>query len=336
MKQASQSKLNCYDQCPELFHKRYIDGLKAEWGELAQMGIDCHKYCHFLMTGADIIGNPLIKWHGDALGNMAHRYIYGVIEAIGHNLGLESEQEYTSEIGDYHGILDICYIRKEDDEGHIHDWKFSRRIRSISELMQEWQPNLYCLLYMEKHNVSKVAWHEEYPLLKACQTVYFKKRELIEFRENRLLPQIEHIRENTDWRPRQSHKCSWCEFAHMCSLGDSNVSLMLNNMKEAEECFVEFQRLNARRKQMSDVLKSFVEQYGTIKTGSASYGYSVSEDVTIDDEVLLAEAEKREIPLNRLFKADRRKMQNTLRFNHADLLDKVTRSIWKTRIQESK
>jgi putative RecB family exonuclease len=246
----SHSQLSTYEQCPLRYKLRYRDRIKREvTGIEAFLGIIVHETLRRCYNDALLgtVSTPMDlftyydelwerKWHDEivitrndisledyrAQGKtmlVAYHQRYAPFNS---ELTIGTEMKLTFSLKENDNYMMVGFIdrlsRTKDGIHQIHDYKTSSHLPLQEEIDQDRQLGLYSIGIKQKWpNIEKInlIWH------------YLAfDRELISHRSDedirRLIDNttrlIDEINDATDFPPRESALCSWCEYPDLCPL----------------------------------------------------------------------------------------------------------------------
>jgi putative RecB family exonuclease len=245
----SPSSLSCFENCPKQYHFRYIERVPVETeGIEAFVGKRVHEVLErlyrFVAEGlvpslervveryqanfdaqfdADRVriareGTEVVEYRRSGARCLENYYRRNYPFDGDETLGLEKPIRFAlDEDGHYRlrGIIDRL-VRARDGALEIHDFKTGRRVPRQQELDQDHQLGLYELgVRQELGEVGEVrlVWH--YVLRDQVRTSQ-RTQEQREALRDRTQRAIDRIRSETEWAPRPSGLCGWCEFRDRC------------------------------------------------------------------------------------------------------------------------
>jgi len=133
-------------------------------------------------------------------------------------LGLEKPVQFALDSeGQYRvrGIIDRL-VRAPDGAVEIHDFKTGRRVPPQQELDRDRQLALYEMAVraeLGETGAVRLVWH--FVLLNQVRTSMRTPEQLASLR-GEIGDMIDRIRAETEWVPRPSPLCDWCEYKGMC------------------------------------------------------------------------------------------------------------------------
>ena len=243
----SPSSLSCFDNCPKQYQFRYVEPIAVEQeGIEAFVGKRVHEVLDRLyrfVSDGMVPSREKVLWRyhqnfqdhfdparvrivreGTELGwyratgargleNYYRRhYPFDADQTLGREKPIRFELD-----GGYpvRGIIDRL-VRSRDGVLEIHDFKTGRRVPSQDELDRDRQLGLYELgvreLFAETGEV-RLVWHYVVPDQVRTSTRTPEQREALREATAR---SIDRIRSETEWTPRPSGLCDWCEFRAYC------------------------------------------------------------------------------------------------------------------------
>lgn len=245
----SPSSLSCFENCPKQYHFRYVEPIDVEHeGIEAFVGKRVHEVLERLY---DFVGKGMLpslarviwryhqnfeaqfdaarvrivregtepEWYRAAgargLENYYRRhYPFDADKTLGleHKVrfALDAEGRYA-----LRGIIDRL-VEARDGVLEIHDFKTGRRVPSQDELDRDRQLGLYELAVRERHPDAeevRLVWHYVVPDQIRTSTRTAAQRDALRDATART---IDQIRSETEWAPRPSGLCDWCEFRAHC------------------------------------------------------------------------------------------------------------------------
>ncbi len=247
----SPSSLGCFERCPKQYHFRYVLKLPVETETIeAFVGKRVHEVLERLYR---FVGRGMVP----SLNKVLQRYrqsfddrfdpertrivrddagldFYRDNGARGlenyyrrfypfdadETLGLEKPIHFTLDDAEQYtvrGVIDRI-VRSRDGVLEIHDFKTGRRIPRQKELDNDRQLGLYELglrkLWREE-GVVRLVWHYLLPDKMRSSLRTPEQREAL---RNDTTLHIDRIRNESDWTPRKSQLCRWCEYRAHCPL----------------------------------------------------------------------------------------------------------------------
>ncbi|MEN8159213.1 MAG: PD-(D/E)XK nuclease family protein [Myxococcota bacterium] len=245
----SPSSLSCFGNCPKQYHFRYVEPLEVDQeGIEAFVGKRVHEVLErlyrFVAEGL-VPSLPKVVWRYQqnfeeqfdasrvrivregtdidfyraagvrGLENYYRRhYPFDADET----LGLEKKIRFRLDAeGRYkvRGIIDRL-VRARDGALEIHDFKTGRRIPSQDELDRDHQLGLYELGIRDQLDEAgevRLVWHYVVPDQIRSSTRSPEQRDALRDQTAR---KIDRIRAETEWAPKKSGLCDWCEFRPYC------------------------------------------------------------------------------------------------------------------------
>jgi putative RecB family exonuclease len=245
----SPSSLSCFENCPKQYHFRYVDPLEVDHeGIEAFVGKRVHEVLErlyrFVAEGMmpslervlwryrqnfaarfDASRVKIVREGTDPLsyraaGERGLRNYYQRHYPFDRDetLGLERKVRFDLDReGRYavRGIIDRL-VRAKDGALEIHDFKTGRRVPSQDELDRDRQLGLYELGVREQLGETgevRLVWH--FVVADQVRTSTRTDAQRDELRETTART-IDRIRGETEWAPRTSALCDWCEFREFC------------------------------------------------------------------------------------------------------------------------
>jgi len=245
----SPSSLSCFDNCPKQYYFRYVEPIEVEEeGIEAFVGKRVHEVLERLyrFVGDGLVPSlPKVIWryHQNFEARFDAERIRIVREgtdvdfyrAAGvrglenyyrrhypfdadQTLGLEKPIRFRlDEAGQYavRGIIDRL-VRARDGALEIHDFKTGRRIPRQEELDRDRQLGLYELGIRDQlgeEGEIRLVWHYVVPDQIRSSTRTPEQRAALRDQTAR---SIDRIRSETEWTPKKSGLCDWCEFRPYC------------------------------------------------------------------------------------------------------------------------
>lgn len=245
----SNSRLGCFEKCPRQFRYRYVDKLPAgEQSIEAFVGKRVHDVIErlhgFVGRGrvpslAAVLQRFRTLWQETYDADTVHIARQGTAAEDYHALGeaclsnfyrghypfdadktVAIEERVTcslDERGRYRiqGIIDRL-VRTRDGQLEIHDYKTGARIPSQRQLDEDRQLALYEMGVRERYDEAgeiRLVWH----FLRHGQTRSSRRsaEQLTALREH-TMRLIDRIHAESEYRPRPSPLCAWCEYSHLC------------------------------------------------------------------------------------------------------------------------
>jgi len=247
----SPSSLGCFEKCPKQYWFRYVakvpvesEGIEAFVGKrvhevlerLYQFVADdmlppiekvIHRYHQLFDQHYDAKRIRIVREDTDvdfyrrngvrSLENYYRRfYPFDSDQTLGLEKGLrfhlDDEKQYA-----VRGIIDRI-ARAPDGVLEIHDFKTGRRVPRQAELDRDRQLGLYELGIRKLWNESgpiRLVWH--YVLSNKVRTSQ-RSPEQREALRHETTAAIDRIRNETQWKTKQSALCGWCEYREHCPL----------------------------------------------------------------------------------------------------------------------
>jgi putative RecB family exonuclease len=245
----SPSSLSCFENCPKQYHFRYVEPLVVDHESIeAFVGKRVHEVLerlHDFVRKSMMPSLPRVvwrynQWFHERFDARRVRIVRDEIGLEGYRaagargienyyrrhypfdreetLGLEHAIRFDLEPGGRYalrGIIDRL-ARAKDGVLEIHDFKTGRRVPSQDELDRDRQLGLYELgvreLFPEAQEV-RLFWH--YVVPNQTRTSIRSEAQRAALREETART-IDRIRTETEWAPRKSGLCDWCEFRGHC------------------------------------------------------------------------------------------------------------------------
>jgi putative RecB family exonuclease len=245
----SPSSLACFENCPKQYHFRYIEPVEVEHeGIEAFVGKRVHEVLerlHDFVRKGMMPSLPRVvwryhEWFRERFDARRVRIVREGTELEGYRaagargiqnyyrrhypfdrdetLGLEHAIRFALDPdGRYalRGIIDRL-ARAKDGALEIHDFKTGRRVPSQDALDRDRQLGLYELGVRElrgEEGEVRLVWHFVVPDQVRVSTRSDAQRAALREETARA---IDRIRIETDWAPRPSGLCDWCEFRRYC------------------------------------------------------------------------------------------------------------------------
>lgn len=246
----SPSSLSCFDNCPKQYHFRYVEPLEVDQeGIEAFVGKRVHEILErlhrFVADGmVPSLARVIWRYHQNfqalfdaarvrvvregteplwyrSVGERGLRNYYQrhyPFDDAAKTLGLEERVRFDLDAdGRYplRGIIDRL-IQRADGSLEIHDFKTGRRVPSQDELDRDRQLGLYELGVRKQFGEDievRLVWHYVVPDQVRTSTRTPEQREKLRAHTARA---IDAIRAETEWAPRPSGLCDWCEFRPHC------------------------------------------------------------------------------------------------------------------------
>ncbi len=304
----SHSRLSTYEQCPLQYKYRYVDKIKREVETIeAFMGSRVHDtleklYRDLKVTKVNSVGDLITfynelwekQWH-DGIWIVKHDYTAQDYRRLGERclrdyyrryqpfddgitLGLEERvQLCLDSVKNYWltGFIDRL-TQKPDGTFEIHDYKTAGSLPAQEKIDQDRQLALYQMAIQEKFPDAqkvKLVWHyvafdREMTSQRTSQQQQELRRKTVEL--------IDEIQTATDFQPRPSQLCYWCEYADICPL-----------MKHPQK--VDTLPVNQYLKEEGVVL---VEKYAKIKAEKDEANLHYGQELVKLEEAILAYAKK--------------------------------------------
>lgn len=247
----SHSKLSTFEQCPLKFRFRYIDKLKPEIEQTIEgfLGKKIHETLEWVYNQVrerrlfeldEIIEYYAQSWKRDYNPEIRivknsfdteHYFNKGIRFLVDYFLKNSPFKDNTIAIEkkviidlDYErkykliGYIDRLVHHKDTDIFEIHDYKTSSSLKTQEQLDQDRQLALYSIAirdYFENVSDVHLVWHfldfnEKLTSKRTLEQLENLKREIIEL--------INKIESTTDFPPKESGLCNWCEFRIYCPL----------------------------------------------------------------------------------------------------------------------
>jgi len=244
----SPSSLNCFDNCPKQYHFRYVEKRKIETeGVEAFVGKRVHEILErlyrFVADGkVPSLERVLHRYHqlweeqydGERIrivrsGTEASEYRANGVRCLTNyyrrhypfdaeqTIGLEKPIRFQlDDEGRYavRGIIDRV-ARTRDGVIEIHDFRTGRRVPRQAQLDSDRQLGLYelGLRSLGQTGEMRLVWH--YALADRTRTSMRSPEQREELRDQTTAA-IDRIRSESEWKPKQSGLCDWCEFRNLC------------------------------------------------------------------------------------------------------------------------
>ena len=309
--QYSYSRIVDYTNCPFIFKTKYIDKLPVERPALIRDGAVLHDAIRMYNTwciknkqkhGVKIwkkCVDEAIKKENIAYENMDGLYelmksyvdtheihyekIVGVEERIGITQDLQGKLIYTlNEWSDPSLFfrLKVDMIEIDKQVARITDYKTGYRIYQDPLQLQIYAwglSKIFPEVTTFEVNIDYVR-HE------------FNSREIIDIDdiahiEKKLLLKIEEIENDTKFKPQIGEACSWCGCWKYCpAVRDfKELKKVPTNEEEAREIAEELEKIELRKKQLTELLKRYCDDAGEISFGGYTYTYVPIKSLRIGD-----------------------------------------------------
>jgi len=241
----SYSRINTFENCPLRFKYRYIDRIKVETeGVEAFLGTMVHESLEKLydncMKERETSLDELIyfyqlrwdsKWH-DGIEIVKKNFSEDNYKGIGERCLMDYYKRYApfdqdrtialekrieAPLGNFRlvGFIDRL-AQREDGTYEIHDYKTASRLPTQDEVNRDDQLALYHLaLTTMWDDVSDVdlVWH----YLQFDKELRSRRdAQALSDLENAYISKIEKIECSTDFEPKESALCNWCEYQSLC------------------------------------------------------------------------------------------------------------------------
>jgi putative RecB family exonuclease len=245
----SNSRLGCFEKCPRQFRYRYVDKLPAgEESIEAFVGKRVHdvieRLYRFVSRGrvpslAGVLQRFDTLWQEKFVSDEVHIAREGTTPEDYRALGegclsnfyrshypfdgdetVAIEERVTCSLdegGRYRiqGIIDRL-VRTRDGQLEIHDYKTGARIPSQRQLDEDRQLALYEMGVRERYGETgeiRLVWHFlRHDRLRSSR----RSAEQLSALRERTIDLIDRIRAESEYRPRPSPLCAWCEYSHVC------------------------------------------------------------------------------------------------------------------------
>lgn len=242
----SHSKIATYEQCPQKYKFRYIDGIEplkrtieAFMGDLVHRTLAklyedlhvsrldaCKEILGFYKQQWDSSFTPRIKVvragtspqdyfeSGKAMIQSYYRRFQPFNQAA--TLALELDATFPLAAGtDFHGVIDRV-AKVSDDSYEIHDYKTSRRLPPREQFNQDRQLPLY-----------EIAFRHVWPAVKRVTLVWHYLAFDHEYRIRKRLGELDRVKHSTlklirtieavsSFPTHESPLCDWCEYYDIC------------------------------------------------------------------------------------------------------------------------
>ncbi len=304
----SHSRLSTFETCPLQYKFRYIDKIKRDVESIeAFMGSRVHDtleklYRDLKVTKVNSVGDLTTfyneqwekHWHNGIwivkheytaqdyrrLGERCLRDYYRRYQPFddGLTLGLEEEIRLCLDSAKRYWVLGYIdrLTQKPDGTLEIHDYKTGGSLPPQEKIDQDRQLALYQMAVHERFpdakNV-KLVWH--YAAFDREFTSQRNSQQLHELRQ-KTVELVDKIQSTTDFQPRASQLCYWCEYSDICPL-----------MKHAQK--VDTLPVNEYLKEEGVVL---VEKYAKIKAQKDEVVLHHDQELAKLEEAILAYAKK--------------------------------------------
>jgi len=245
----SHSRISSYENCPKQFEFRYVQKIERDTESIeAFVGKRVHEVLERLylfagrgqLPGVEKVVDRYHKLWEEAYDAERVRIVregasLGFYRALGERcvrgyyvrhypfdegetLGLEKRVVFPlDEDGQYRmqGIIDRI-SRARDGVIEVHDYKTGARVPSQRTLDEDRQLALYQLGLAREYGEStpfRLVWHY---VAKDVTRISTRTREDLDALRRKTISRIDEIRTATDYRPRKSALCSWCEYRELC------------------------------------------------------------------------------------------------------------------------
>lgn len=245
----SPSSLSCFENCPKQYYFRYVERIRVETeGIEAFVGKRVHEVLErlYLFVAEGLVpslervvaryyanfdehyeperirivreGTDAAEYRRSGARCLENYYRRQYPFDGDETLGLEKKVHFSLDgEGRYRlrGIIDRL-VRARDGALEIHDFKTGRRIPRQQDLDRDHQLGLYELGVRQElgeEGPVRLVWHYVYrdQVRTSCRSG--EQREALRERTQRA---IDRIRAETEWEPRPSGLCGWCEFRDVC------------------------------------------------------------------------------------------------------------------------
>lgn len=291
MKQFSHSRLSTFEQCPLKFKYRYIDKLEvSQEGVEAFLGSRVHGVLEKLYKDLKLSKlnslQELIEflreewkknWHDDIViireGITKENYLataekfvkdyYETYKPFKSNV-IATEKKIKIDLGDGYSL--IGYIDRLDfgEDYEIHDYKTSGSLTPQEYLDQDRQLALYALAVKNEFDDAKnvkLVWHF---LAFNKEFTSFRTDEDLEELKSKIAELAKKIDLCTEFKPKESALCSWCEFKKICpkfrhlyvAEEDENGYLENDGVKLVNQ----YAKLDAEKKRTIEVIDQELEK----------------------------------------------------------------------------
>ena len=118
----------------------------------------------------------------------------------------------------FRGILDRLDWNDKANMFEIHDYKVTNTLMTQEDVDTDWQLGLYHVALKEMWpDIEKVklVWHS---LLFNKELVSYRTREQLEGLKKELVQKVKEIEGCSNFSPRKSGLCDWCDFQNICPL----------------------------------------------------------------------------------------------------------------------
>ncbi len=252
----SNSRLSCFEQCPQKFRYRYIDKIKTEAEESIEafLGKRVHESLEKIYKDAqkrkindmeevtEFFNSSWDKNWSDKIlmvrtknpetqKCMGIKFLadyYNRYNPFNHSRTVGLEMPIKIDLnGDgkfrIKGFVDRLSLA--DDTIEIHDYKTSSRLPHVEHLERDRQLALYAMAAKEMFPFAKetnLVWHF-LAFDREVRIIPTERR--LEDAMNSAIRLMERISSEKDFEPRESPLCPWCEFHKICKENGSLVGL---------------------------------------------------------------------------------------------------------------
>ena len=245
----SHSRISSYENCPKQFEFRYVQKIERDSESIeAFVGKRVHEVLErlYLFAGRGMlpgVEKVVDRYHklweeaydaervrivreGASLGfyrALGERCVRGYYVRHypfdeGETLGLEKRVEFLlDDDGQYRmqGIIDRI-SRARDGVIEVHDYKTGARVPTQRTLDEDRQLALYQLGLAREYGEAtpfRLVWHY---VAKDVTRVSTRTREDLDALRRKTISRIDEIQTATEYAPRKSALCSWCEYRGIC------------------------------------------------------------------------------------------------------------------------
>jgi putative RecB family exonuclease len=245
----SHSRLSSFEKCPKQFHFRYVlrvpretEGIEAFVGKRVHEVLErlyrfvdrglvpslskvLHRYFalwdeHYEPVRVRVAraGTPSEHYRGLGARCLENYYRRHYPFDRGETLGLEEHVAFPLDEAEryrFQGIVDRISLAP-DGAIEIHDYKTGARVPRQSEVNEDRQLALYQLGVARRWGEDRpvrLFWHYVAHGQQLCST---RTPEQLQELRRQTIGRIDEIRAESEWRPRPSPLCGWCEYRALC------------------------------------------------------------------------------------------------------------------------
>lgn len=292
----SHSRLSTFEQCPLKFKFRYIDKIipEIEKSIEAHLGSAVHTTLEWIYTKAkeaetkkeiptldDIIVFYSEAWRRDLSQNIkivnetltAKDYFNKGVEFLVNYYTkhfpfddgtLEIEKKIIVELddkGEYQiiGFIDRLAQNIHTGEFEIHDYKTGNTMPSQEKIDEDRQLALYAIAIKELYGKDKevtLNWHY---LAHNKKITSKRTNEQLEKLKETTLKQIKEIEATTEFPPKKSALCKWCEYINICNKKEAEEAETKKEDKKVEQVNNTPQETNALYKNKYPTISKYIK-----------------------------------------------------------------------------